>query len=259
MKEKLSISLVQTGLQWESVEGNLNHIENLIRNTTEGADLVILPEMFSTGFSMNVKEVAENMQGKAVSWMKDKSREINAVITGSLIIEDNGSYYNRLIWSTPDELLFYDKRHLFRMQGEDKYYTPGKEKKIFHLHGWKICPMICYDIRFPVWSRNTEKYDLLLYVANWPAQRNHVWDILLHARAIENQSYVAGVNRIGRDGAGAEYLGNSYLIHPNGTDIVRGGMSEEDVILASVDYRELEKFRKEFPVGEDADKFELKI
>ena len=259
MKEKLTIALVQAGLQWENIKVNLRHMDNLLVNSSEGADMIILPEMFSTGFTMNVKEVAEPMDGLAVEWMKSKAKEFNAVITGSLIIHEDGQYFNRLIWAAPGQIDYYDKRHLFRMQGENKYYSPGKEKRIFTYHGWRICPMICYDLRFPVWSRNRREYDFLFYVANWPAKRNRIWDILLPARAIENQVYVAGVNRVGKDGMGIEYTGNSCLINPKGEEMLSADTAQEDVLIKDIDFSELERFRKKFPVGEDADNFEIRI
>ena len=199
----LQIAIIQTDILWEDIEGNLKKFSKLISTIDQSVDLIVLPEMFSTGFSMRSNEMAESMDGKAVLWMKEMASSTNACITGSVIIKDMGKNYNRLIWATPNgEVSHYDKRHLFRMSKEQEHFSAGEKKLIVELKGWKICPLICYDLRFPVWARNKENYELLIYVANWPAPRKKVWETLLQARAIENISYVVGVNRIGEDGNG---------------------------------------------------------
>ena len=220
------------------------------------ADLVILPEMFTTGFSMNSRKLAENMSGVSVRWMLDKAEYLNAVVVGSMIIKEGDGYYNRLLWVYPGRSLeWYDKRHLFRMGGENKFYEAGKQRLVVDYKGWRINPLICYDLRFPVWSRNRNDVDMLIYVANWPASRKQAWTILLKARAIENQVFVAGVNRVGRDGEGVIYQGDTQLINPRGDVITGFDLSYPGVTIAEVSLEELTSFRKKFPVVDDADDF----
>ena len=232
--------------------------DEYLESLTEQTDLIILPEMFSTGFSMDSKTLAESVHGLTVAWMKQKAREKNAVICGSVIISDHDKFYNRLVWMTPEgEYHTYDKRHLFRMGEEEKNYSRGKKKLIVQLKGWNICPMVCYDLRFPVWSSNKNlEYDLLLYVANWPDRRSYAWKNLLIGRAIENQSYVIGLNRVGEDGKGVEHSGYSCVVDfmgqpdylpPNKTNIKS----------FTLDYNALQEFRINFPAHLDADDFLL--
>lgn len=224
--------------------------------------------MFSTGFSMDPKKVAEPAQGPAYKWMKNKAAEKNAVICGSVAVEENAKYYNRLYWvDSYGDVSVYNKRHLFRMAKEDEHFAGGTEKIIKHLNGWDICPLVCYDLRFPVWSRNTYKkegdslkaaYDVLIYVANWPEVRNYPWKQLLIARAIENQCYVIGVNRIGKDGNGFAYSGDSMVINPRGEIISKLKPNHDSIETINLDKAQLDEFRKQFPVGLDADDFSLK-
>lgn len=265
----MKVTLIQTHLYWEDHNKNLAHFDTLLNSLKEESDLIVLPEMFSTGFSMNPKKVAEPSNGKCLQWLKQKAKEKNAVITGSVAVEEKGNYYNRLLWVEPDgNFKTYDKRHLFRMAKEHDHYTAGTEKIIPLIKNWKICPLICYDLRFPVWSRNQFKkisetnseaqYDLLIYVANWPEVRNYPWKQLLIARAIENQSYVVGVNRIGKDGNGFSHSGDSVVINPRGEIISKTEAHKESIETLNLDKNYLEEFRKIFPVGLDADDFELK-
>lgn len=263
----LRLAIVQTPLHWESREKNLSMLDEKLSALKDEADLIILPEMFTTGFTMNAKAVAEKMDGPSVKWMAEKATEKNCVITGSIIIEENGNYYNRLIWMRPDGTHeHYDKRHLFRMANEHEHFSPGKDRITFLLKGWKVCPLICYDLRFPVWSRNScfggphnYAYDLLIYVANWPERRSHAWKTLLQARAIENLSYAAGVNRVGKDGKDIEYSGDSAVIDPKGEIISKTKAHEESIETITLSFRQLEEFRKSFPAGMDADHFEIKM
>jgi len=263
----LRISLIQTDLHWEKPQDNRRRFEEKIEQL-QASDLIVLPEMFTTGFSMASSQLSEQMDGGSIAWMKGMASSSGAVICASLIIEENGSFYNRLIWMRPDGTFAqYDKRHLFRMAEEDQHFSPGQEKLIVELKGWKICPLICYDLRFPVWSRNTyhtdrktyarPAYDLLLYLANWPAPRAAAWSKLLLARAIENQVYVAGVNRIGTDGNDVAYSGGSTLIDAKGEPIWEAAVGAEEAITLEIDKDSLDAFRKKFPLGMDADDFTL--
>ncbi len=266
--EKLSLTLVQSSLVWESPDANIAHFDKLISSCTE-TDLIVLPEMFTTGFTMQPSTNAEKHEGKGLQWMKQKAAEKNAIITGSICVEENNKHYNRLYWVGADKnYLSYNKRHLFRIGAEDQHYTIGTEKIIATIKGWKILPLICYDLRFPVWSRNkwqvknnelTADYDMLIYVANWPEVRSHPWKQLLIARAIENQCYVVGVNRIGVDGNGFNHTGDSMVINPMGEVISNTKASKESAETVSLDYEFLVSFRKKFPVGLDADNFTISI
>lgn len=258
----LKITIVQTKLHWENIFGNIamfnDHVGSIKKNST---DLVVLPEMFTSGFTMNAVMKHDEMNGYTMGWMKNLSRKVNAVICGSIIIKEKRKYYNRLIWMNPDGgFKTYDKRHLFRMAKENETYTEGKEKLIVELKGWKICPLVCYDLRFPVWSRNDSKkrYDVLLYVANWPKQRSYPWKQLLIARAIENQAYVAGVNRIGKDGKGIEYSGDSVVLNSSGEKISKTKPGKTSVETITLSWKKLEEHRKSFPVFMDADDFKIK-
>ncbi|MFN4233347.1 MAG: amidohydrolase [Bacteroidia bacterium] len=258
MMENLKISIVQTSLFWEDKAANLRMLEELLLPLKEKTDVIVLPEMFTTGFTMKAQEFAEPMNGPTVKWMRTMARELNTRIIGSIIIEENGHFYNRLIWVEPWDIFgTYDKRHLFRMANEHHHYTPGKSKLIESIKGWRICPLICYDLRFPVWSRNKNDYDVLIFIANWPEKRNHAWKTLLMARAIENQCYVIGVNRVGEDGNGISYSGDSAVINPKGEIISSTKANEINVETLELIYNELAEYRKAFPVGLDADDFEI--
>jgi len=259
MTKDLKVTIVQTNLAWENVDANLSSFSQKLESLEPSStDLIVLPEMFSTGFTMNASAVAEPMNGKAVEWMAKTAAQKNCVLTGSLVIKDDGNYYNRLIWMRPDGMHeTYDKRHTFRMAEENKTYASGDKKLIVELAGWKICPLVCYDLRFPVWSRNTGNYDCLIYVANWPERRSYAWRHLLIGRAIENQSYVVGVNRIGKDGKDIDYSGYSVVLNAKGEPISNTKPNTESIETVSLSYKELENYRKEFPVSLDADKFSI--
>jgi omega-amidase len=257
--QNLNITLLQSDLHWENSEENLAMFSKKISAISGETDLVILPEMFTTGFSMKPERFAEEMNGRTVSWMKEEAIKKNCVITGSIICEDNGKYYNRLVWMRADGTYsFYDKRHLFSMGDENNHYTAGTKKITEEIKGWKICPLVCYDLRFPVWSRNTEMYDVLIYVANWPERRSHPWKTLLLARAIENQCYVAGLNRVGNDGHEIYHSGDSAIINFKGEIISSIPAHEEAAETISLSYEELVEFRKVFPAFKDADRFEIR-
>jgi len=257
----LKITLIQSNLHWENCEMNLEQFSKKICLINEQTDLIVLPEMFTTGFSMQPERLAESMTGRTVNWMKEQAQQKQCVITGSFICEENGKYYNRLVWMKPNgNYSTYDKRHLFSMASEDRHYTAGNKKVIEEIKGWKICPLICYDLRFPIWSRNqkTDPYDVLIYVVNWPERRTHPWKTLLLARAIENQCYVVGVNRVGNDGNEIYYSGDSAIINFKGEVISKTPTHEEFTETITLNYQNLEEFRKQFPVLNDADDFEIK-
>jgi len=265
--EDLRVTIIQSQLNWEDIDANLAMFSSKLKSIAPGStDIILLPEMFSTGFTMNVAKVAEGMDGKAVKWMKELAAEKKCVVTGSLVIKEGEHYYNRLVWMKPDGTWEkYDKRHLFRMGEENNTYTIGKERIIVTVKGWKIYPLVCYDLRFPVWSRQPhtpkgaleEGYDCLIYVANWPEVRNYPWKQLLIARAIENQVYVIGVNRIGKDGNDMMHSGDSVVLNANGIPISKTKANEESVETITLSWKELEEFRKAFPVGMDSDKFRI--
>lgn len=265
----MKVTLVQTQLFWEDREKNLDHFERLLQRINEPVNLIVLPEMFTTGFTMQPATNAESADGRTLDWMKQHATLKNAVITGSVAVTEHRKFYNRLFWVAPNgEVKIYNKRHLFRLAGEDLQYTAGNEKIIVTAEGWKILPLICYDLRFPVWSRNVFRksvtgetgqwdYDVLVYVANWPEVRNYPWKQLLIARAIENQCYVVGVNRIGKDGNGYDHSGDSVVINPRGEIISVTRANEESVETITLNREYLDEFRKNFPVGLDADYFEI--
>lgn len=259
MAENLSLTLVQPDMIWEDKAANLRQYESLLSAKDAQRQVVLLPEMFSTGFSMNPAPLAESMDGPSVQWMRHMARQHRIILCGSLIISEGGHYYNRLIWMQPDGVHYhYDKRHLFTYAGEQKQYTPGNKKLIVQVNGWRICPLICYDLRFPVFSRNdaAQPYDLLLYVANWPQKRSLAWQTLLRARAIENQCYVAGVNRVGQDGNGHDYAGDSALLNPMG-ETVWEESNHPAVKTLVINKALLTEYRGHFPVLKDADPFAL--
>jgi len=258
MSNSLKVSCIQADLAWENIDGNLNKFSEVLNQVPNDSELIILPEMFTTGFSMNSTKLAETMNGKSFLWLKDQSKKHNKIILGSIIIEENNNYYNRCVTMFPDGTYnTYDKGHLFRMEREHIDFTKGESKTIFKYKDWRINTLICYDLRFPVWSRNQNDYDLLIYIASWPESRREVWNTLLKARAIENQSYVIGVNRIGKDGEGISYSGDTVIINPKGRLIEKAKDYKEEIISADLSLSELEKFREKFPVHLDADEFKL--
>lgn len=252
----LSVALVQSELHWADAVRNRAHFAGLLESA-HGADLVVLPEMFTTGFSMDAPELAETMDGASVAWMREQASRLGAVVTGSLIVEEGGNYYNRLVWMGPDgNCDSYDKRHLFRMAGENQVYAPGGARRVFELKGFRICPQICYDLRFPVWSRCRNDYDVLLYVANWPERRREAWNTLLRARAIENLSYVVAVNRIGTDANGLSYSGDSCVVDPAG-QVLFHHAETACVHRHELSLDALQAQRTAFPAHLDADEFSL--
>ncbi len=262
----LTITIIQTHLHWEDKAANLQSFEEKIKDITGKTEIVILPEMFSTGFSMQPEKFAEKMNGETVGWMKKMASMAKIILTGSLIIEEDGNYFNRLLWVLPNgEYGYYDKRHRFAFAGENEKYTPGSKRLIASVKGWKINLLVCYDLRFPVWSRQTSsqsgaeslgrpEYDLLVYVANWPERRSLAWKALLQARAIENQCYVVGVNRVGNDGNNIYHSGDSMIIGPMG-EIAYHKSHEEDIFTYTLQKEELEQVRAKFPFWKDADHF----
>lgn len=261
----LTFTIIQTDLHWENKELNLRMLEDKIKNISEKTEVVVLPEMFTTGFSMKPEELAEGMDGETISWMKRVSAEKKIILTGSVIIAENGNYYNRLIWMLPNgQMAVYDKKHLFGYAGENKHYTGGNKRLIASVKGWKINLLVCYDLRFPVWSRQSPKsreddgleYDVLIYVANWPEQRSHMWRILLQARAIENQCFCIGVNRVGNDGNDIYYRGDSMIINPLGEALYHK-VHDEDIFTITLQKEELEKIREKMPFWKDADSFKI--
>ncbi len=253
----MKIALLNSTLSWENPVENRTYFEQKINAIDEAIDLIVLPEMFTSGFTMNPKKVAETMQGETVSWLKKWAKVKNCAITGSLVITENEKYFNRLLFVFPEgKIEFYDKRHLFTLAGEDKVYTSGKEKLIITYKGFKICPLICYDLRFPVFARNVENYDLLLYVANWPKPRVNAWDILLKARAVENMCYVIGVNRIGNDNNHLEYIGHSQAIDFLGNYIIEP-QENEGVFIVELDKEKQDETRSKLAFLNDKDEFKL--
>jgi predicted amidohydrolase len=246
-------------LVWENPSQNRLNFLNKIDSITQPVDIIVLPEMFTSGFTMNPKGVAETMQGETVSWMKSIASKKQAAITGSLIIKENDNYYNRLLFVHPNgEINSYDKRHTFTLAGEDKVYTAGTKKLIVAFKGWSICPLICYDLRFPVWARNTENYEVLIYVANWPKPRVNAWDALLKARAIENMSYCIGVNRVGLDANNHEYSGHSASYDVLGNRLDTTPFDKEAISIVTLDKTELENYRNKLNFLNDKDEFTLK-
>ncbi|MEO6719917.1 MAG: nitrilase family protein [Ferruginibacter sp.] len=275
----LTITTIQTDLEWENKAANLQKLEEKINGIKEKTEIVVLPEMFSTGFSMDAKRLGETMDGTTVQWMKDLAAKNKIILTGSLIIEENGHYHNRLIWMLPNgQYGYYDKRHLFGLGSEDQHYTAGNKRLIASVKGWKINLLVCYDLRFPVWARNravepgepskenggqhseeillesSPEYDVLIYVANWPEKRSHAWKTLLTARAIENQCYVVGVNRVGIDGKDIHYSGDSLVIDAMGETLYHKA-TLEDVHTITLQKEKLEEVRTKLPFWKDGDSF----
>lgn len=261
MADSLRISMVQSHIIWEDRSGNLGYYGELLRRVSGKTDMAILPETFTTGFSMDVKKLADTMDGETVSTIMSWAVKYDIAIVGSFIAVEEGKYFNRAFFITPEgEVTYYDKRHLFRMAGEDKYFTAGDKRVVLNYKDWNICLQVCYDLRFPVWSRNVNnEYDLLLYVANWPEPRRKAWKNLLLARAIENMSYVCGVNRVGMDGKGFTYRGDSMVISPKGKKLVDAGKREEVTRTCILLKSELEDLRTKFPAWKDADSFSVEL
>jgi omega-amidase len=259
MQETLRLALIQTDLAWQDAAANRILLEQRLRPLAGSVDLVILPEMFTSAFAVGTGAIAEPQPGPTLDWMRQLAREMDAALTGSIAVEEDGRRYNRLFFVTPEgESSKYDKRHLFRMLGEHERYAAGSDKLIITYRGWRILPLVCYDLRFPVFCRNTPDapWDLMLVVANWPAPRAQHWRTLLQARAIENLGYVAGVNRIGRDGNGLEYAGNSAVVDPQGNELLQANDAEGDYIV-HISGPALQEWRTRFPAWMDADRFNL--
>ena len=265
----LTITGIQTALHWEDAIANRKMFEEKINSITDNMEIIILPETFSTGFSMKPKELAETMQGDTVEWMKRIAAYKKIILTGSVIIEEEGNYFNRLIWMLPNcQYGVYNKKHLFNYAGEGNEFTPGTKRIIASVKGWKINLLVCYDLRFPVWSRQTSapnplpkgegasapEYDVLIYVANWPERRNHAWKTLLQARAIENQCYVAGVNRVGHDGNNIYHSGDSMVVDPIG-EVLYSKAHEEDIFTVTLHKEKLDEIRSRLPFWKDGDNF----
>jgi omega-amidase len=254
----MKIALIQSSLTWENPKANRNYFEEKINALTENVDLIVLPEMFTTGFTMKPEVVFETMGGETIQWLQSLSKANNSAITGSLVIKENNNYYNRLVFVFPSgEIQFYDKRHLFSLAGENKVYTSGKEKLIVEYQGWKICPFICYDLRFPVFARNAEDYDVLVYVANWPKPRINAWDVLLKARSVENMCYTIGVNRIGFDNNNFEYNGHSQAVDFLGSYILEP-QEIDGVFIVKLYKEKLIETRNKLGFLNDRDLFVLK-
>ncbi|WP_296316345.1 amidohydrolase [Winogradskyella sp. UBA3174] len=258
MSNSLTVALVQTHLIWENPIENRRLLNDKISAISVGVDLIILPEMFTSGFTMNAIAVAESMNGPTLIWLKKKAAEKQAAIIGSLVITEDDKYYNRLVCAEPSgKITQYDKRHTFTLVGEHKVYTAGTKKVVFDYKGWKICPLICYDLRFPVWARNVEDYDLLLYVANWPKARITAWDVLLKSRAIENMSYCIGVNRVGLDGNNYEYSGHSaaYDVLGHRIDTITENKEATEIVVLEKEF--IKKYREKLNFLNDRDLFNL--
>ncbi|MDR0835019.1 MAG: nitrilase family protein [Tannerella sp.] len=256
--ENLRISLVQSDIVWEDIDRNIHHTGDLLKDLQGKTDLAVLPEMFSTGFTLFPENLAETNGGKTISAVKNYARDFDFAVTGSFIAVENGKFYNRAFFITPSgEEYYYDKRHLFSISGEDKHFSKGNKQLIVNYKNWKICLMVCYDLRFPVWCRNVDNaYDILLFVANWPHSRKSAWEALLKARAIENLCYTAGVNRTGQDGNKISYTGGTYIFSPKGELLLDLGTNEKTDTL-TLNSTELERIRTKFPAWKDADGFKL--
>lgn len=257
MESQLRFALVQADCEWENPAANCQRIETLIQALDTAVDIVVLPEMFASGFSMNPEKFASSMDGPTVQWMQEWAVRNDKVLAGSLAIVEKGQYYNRFLWATPEGTLFqYDKRYGFSLAGEDKKYKAGTTTSVFEYRGWRICPRICYDLRFPMWSRNTQEYDLLLFVANWPKPRIHAWDTLLQARAIENLSYCIGVNRVGEDPNGNQYPGHTAAYDALGHQLSESLNEKEGIITVVLDRDPMLSLRKQLNFLADRDEFE---
>ncbi|MCG7500612.1 amidohydrolase [Tenacibaculum sp. Mcav3-52] len=255
----LKVALIQSDLVWENPTENRKRFEKKINGLSDEIDLIVLPEMFTTGFTMNASAVAEIMEGETVQWLQNLAQEKSIAITGSIIISENNNFYNRLLFVHPSgKIDSYNKKHTFTLAGEHEVFSAGTERIIIDYKGWRICPLICYDLRFPVWARNTENYDLLLYVASWPKPRIEAWDSLLKARAIENMSYTIGVNRVGVDANGYEYIGNTVCYDTLGNCLVKNNLGTEEILIIELNKQEQAKIRDRFCFLDDRDAFVIK-
>ena len=256
MQDELNIAFIQTDLVWESRDQNRKNFKEKIESISQKVDIIVLPEMFTTGFTMNAKDNAESLNGETVVWMQDIAKVHDAAIVGSIIIEEESNYYNRLLFVHPDGLIqYYNKRHTFGYAGEDKVFTSGNEKLIVDYKGWKLFPLVCYDLRFPVWARNVDDYDVLIYVANWPKPRVSAWDALLKARAIENMSYCVGVNRIGEDKEENEYVGHSAVYDVLGNILTKIKPSHEQIEVVTLQKSHIHYYRNKLGFLNDRDTF----
>ncbi|WP_298365241.1 amidohydrolase [uncultured Lutibacter sp.] len=256
--QHLKIALIQSEIVWQNAELNRINFIEMIKNISKDVDLIVFPEMFTTGFSMQPNAIAESMDGKTVQWMQKLALKKQAAVAGSVIIKDESKFYNRFLFVHPSgKIEFYNKRHLFTLAGEEKVYTAGEEKVIINYKGWKICPQVCYDLRFPVFSRNIEEYDVLLYVANWPKLRILAWDTLLKARAIENMCYTIGVNRIGADANNLEYNGHSAVYNCLGE--IQSNLDEEKSLVQQIELNKshIIDTRKKLNFLNDRDSFQI--
>jgi len=255
---QLRIALVQAPIIWMNIQANLAQFEQIIRNNCQGLDLILLPEMFTTGFDLRAAQLAEIMHGNTTRWLKMLASQTKAVICGTFPIKENGAIYNRMLWVCPDGTVKqYDKRHLFSLANEQQHFSEGQKREVWKLKGWKLCPQICYDLRFPVWSRqNEQRYDILFYLANWPQARTHAWETLAQARAIENCAYCLAVNRVGTDGHENYYNGASAVINFDGK-VLQKVQDKQSVIIETLDYQKLINYRTKFTALDDADKFQL--
>lgn len=257
MYPNIKTALVQTPLIWENPEANRIVLRKKIDELDKDTDLAVLPEMFTSGFTMQPEQVAENMEGKTLSWIREAAMTNDVAVAGSVVIEESGKYYNRLLFAHPDgKVEYYDKKHTFTLAGEDKVYHTGEKRLVVEYRGWKLCPMICYDLRFPVWARNTEAYDVLLFVANWPLPRISAWDTLLRARAVENLCYCIGVNRVGKDQNGHEYPGHSAVYGVLGEEIAFS--DREEIIYATLEREKITHYRYKLRFLEDRDGFTIR-
>jgi predicted amidohydrolase len=257
-QNKLVVIGIQTDLQWENPKQNCSFFEEKIKNIDSSIDIVVLPEMFASGFSMNAHKNSETLDGETISWMKSIAKKNNFAICGSLALKENKQFYNRFVFVHPSgKIDFYNKRHTFTLAGEDKIYTSGNKQKIILFRGWKIYPQICYDLRFPVWTRNTLNYDLLIYVANWPSKRNLAWKTLLKARAIENMTYTIGVNRIGTDGNNLTYTGDSMIVDYLGETVSDLPEGKVGIITTTLEKENQDLIRKKLGFLNDKDQFEI--
>jgi len=259
MNNKLRVALIQSELVWENPEQNRRHFNTKITDISEPVDVIILPEMFTSGFTMNANKVAETMTGETISWMKTISKAKNAAITGSLVIKEDNAFFNRLVFVQPDgKISYYDKRHTFTLAGEHKVYNAGQSNVIIKFRDWKIKPLVCYDLRFPVWARNTQDYDLIYYVANWPKIRIAAWEALLKARAIENMSYCIGINRVGLDANNHEYSGHSAAYDVLGKRLDTIPKDKEAIEIVTLNKTHIDTYRNKLSFLKDRDAFTLK-
>jgi len=258
--QNLKVAAIQADLVWENKKENLLLFDKKIATlSNQNVDLIVLPEMFQTGFTMNAVDMAETMSGPTTEWMKNTAYKLNSAVMGSFIVKENNQHFNRMVFcSKKAEIAYYDKRHLFAMAKEDKVFTAGQKNIIVEINGWRIAPFVCYDLRFPVWMRNYNNYDLAVVIANWPVKRIYHWDNLLISRAIENQSYVIGVNRVGLDGSGYHYPGHSCIINAAGA-VINKDMNDEAIMIETLDLLSLKTIRKRLPFLKDKDSYNVNL